>query len=63
MKSSGILLDVVESKDFRAEKRISSSVIATDNDQFVAVLSTGACPCQQMRRPGMDTLKCSANYF
>lgn len=63
MESSGIFLDVLQSKDFRAGKGISTSVIATDNDKSVAVLSTGTCPCQQMWRPGMDTLKCCANYF
>lgn len=63
MKSSGVLLDVLQSKDFRVEKGISSSVIAKDNDKFVAVLSTGTCPCQQMWGPGMDTLKYCANYF
>lgn len=50
-------------KNFRVEKGISSSVIAADNDKFVAALSTGTCPCQQMRRPGMDTLKYCANSF
>lgn len=34
-KSSGILLDVLQSKDFRAENGISSSVIATDNDLWL----------------------------